>query len=228
MILTTFLLKSKNFCERLREYYRKAAEVKLNEENIQKLKTLLEKTSEFAKLDKKFTEQLELDIPQAQADIIGFVYMNKILKSLDFHFLSKTDLNVVDKPEWMVNFIEEALFANTNFLLTVGLGEVLMRSSIVSFLNTFYVKLNQRFQQDSSFFLEHEFLFTNFLVCLNEHSYKVHSFLKEKNILLIDPEIYNLSKIYEGKSEYLEKMISGELREFEELIYEVSFISNRN
>ena len=194
----------------------------LNEENTQKLKALLGEIIEFAKLDKKFIEQLELDVPEA--DIIGFIYLNKILKSLDYHFLSKTDLNAVDKPEWMVNFIEEALFANISFLLTLGLEESLMRSLVVSFLNTFYMKLNQRFQQDSSFFLEHEFLFTNFLVCLNEHSYKVHSFLKEKEILLLDSDVYNLGKIYEGKSEYLEKMIAGELREFEELIYEVSFI----
>jgi len=173
-------------------------------------------------LDKKFIDQLELDIPPV--DTVGFIYLNKILKSLDFHFLSKTDLNAVDKPEWMVSFIEEALFANINFLLTLGLEEPLMRTLVISFLNTFYMKLNQRFQQDSSFFLEHEFLFTNFMVCLNEHAYKVQNFLKEKNIVLLDADIYNLSKIYEGKTEYLEKMISGELREFEELIYEVKKI----
>ena len=192
----------------------------MKDENKEKLNTLLEKVIEFAKLDRKFIEQLELDIPQ-KPDIIGFIYLNKILKSIDYHFLSKTDLNAVDKPEWMVNFIEEAFFSNVSFLLTLGLEERLIRALVVSFLSTFYVKLNQRFQQDSSFFLEHEFLFTNFLVCLNEHAYKINTFLEENNIELLDDDVYNLSKIYEGKSEYLEKMIAGELREFDELIYEV-------
>jgi len=200
---------------------RKNAEFTLAPENKQKLKGLLEKTVEFTKLDKILGEQLDIEEGENQIDIVSQVYMNKIFKSLDYHFLSKTDLNAVDKPEWMVSFIEEAFTANIVFLLTLGLEERVLKVLVKSFLEAFYWKLSQRFQQDSSFFLEHEFLFTNFLVCLNEHAYKMMSFLEEKGIELEDPEIYNLNNIYQGRREYLDKMISGELKEFEDLIFNV-------
>jgi len=197
--------------------------VSISAENKQKLKVLLERSVEFTELERTLKEQLDIVEEGDHVDVTSQVYMNKIFKSLDYHFLSKTDLNAVDKPEWMVNFIEEAFTTNIGFILTLGLEEKVLKSIVNSLLEAFYLKLSQRFQQDSNSFLEHEFLFTNFLVCLNEHSYKVLSFLKEKGIELDeqDQEIYNLNNIYQDRREYLEKMIAGELKEFEDLIFNV-------
>ena len=182
---------------------------------------VLTRVVEFDTLEKKLDE--ELDLETSQIDLASQIYLKKLFKSIDYHFLSKTELNVVDRPDWMVKYIEEALFANISFIIGLNFDENTLNYLVSSFLNAFYSKLQQRFQQDSSFFLEHEFLFTNFLVGLKEHENKVFKFLRDKNVEPENKEVYDLSRIYQSKNEYLERMIAGELKEFEGLVFEVKF-----
>jgi hypothetical protein len=79
--------------------------------------------------------------------------------------------------------------------------------------------------QDGPLYLEHDYLFTNFLACLNEHTQKIKDILESIEIDESIMEEYDLSTIYKESKSHLKKLIADEESEFNSKIFEVLKLS---
>lgn len=160
-------------------------------------------------------------IEEPKEDIIKGLYFRKLIKSIDYHFLSQSQLNQVERPDWMTLFFEDLLKENLDFFLEIRLSPETTTHFTIKFLETYLLKLGERFTQDSELFLEHDSLFTNFLSCLNDHNLKIRGILSEREIEIDLENIYDLSVIYKESKKHLKKIISDEINEFDAVIFKV-------